>query len=178
MTPLCKLSPHRPPRVAPALRSAFRGVAFAAALSVVTSVAGTASARPEMPSALQSQADMPCPVSCGICHIAPQGGGPRTAFGRSLEDPGFIGTATPESLATALGELRGFNVDSDGDGAPDVDELAAGTDPNGPGELCGFAFPEYGCARVEPRGRVDGVAGLAAALTVLGGALLARRGRH
>lgn len=68
-------------------------------------------------------------------------------------------------------------VDSDGDGVGDVAELRQERDPNVPGAgvVCG---PTYGCfARVEPRGRIDGVA-LSAALAVAGALILFGRRRR
>jgi hypothetical protein len=79
------------------------------------------------------------------------------------EASGAGGSGTGGSGATG-GSPAGA-VDSDSDGIGDVEELRQNQDPNAPGVAikCG---PAYGCgARVEPRGRIDGIA-LAAAIGV------------
>lgn len=75
------------------------------------------------------------------------------------------------------GSGGGVVVDSDEDGMGDVEELRNGRDPNvaGAKDICG---PTYGCgARIEPRGRIDGLA-LGAALAVAGALLISMRRRR
>jgi hypothetical protein len=67
-----------------------------------------------------------------------------TAFARSMELRGLSGDSV-DSLNQALAPMA--DVDSDGDGARDLDELAWGGDPNqveGP-EAQPASPPSYGC---------------------------------
>lgn len=61
---------------------------------------------------------------CGTCHVDPRGGGRRNPFGK---DYGRIAIAQGEKYNEALGAL-----DSDGDGATNDQEFAAGTNPGDP----------------------------------------------
>ena len=60
-------------------------------------------------------------LGCGTCHVDPRGGGRRNPFGK---DYGRIAIAQGERYTEALGAL-----DSDGDGATNDQEFAAGTNP-------------------------------------------------
>lgn len=119
--------------------------------------------------------DMPCTPPCTLCHRDLQGGRGTVSqpFGLSMMANGLT-YADPPSLASALAALRAKAIDSDGDGAVDVDELSQGNDPDvpGPGQLC-LELPRYGCgAHVAPARPVDrlgpaAVVGFLAALSAL-----------
>ncbi len=73
----------------------------------------------------------PVPQQCALCHTngITGYGTVSTPFGVTLRDRGL--TAKAEALLDEiLDELEADDVDSDGDGTSDVDELRAGTDPN------------------------------------------------
>lgn len=69
-------------------------------------------------------------IPCGNCHDNPNGGGNRgRPFYFTLIDHGFkVGEV--ETIAVALEKVEQGQVDTDGDQAVDVAELAAGTSPN------------------------------------------------
>src|SRR4051812_36086906 len=68
---------------------------------------------------------------CDLCHHAAMEpvGAVDTLFGKSIVARGLV-DADAASLAKALDGLREGGVDSDGDGARDLDELSWGGDPN------------------------------------------------
>ena len=86
-----------------------------------------------------------CP-DCTLCHATPECGNGTvvTDFGLSLVGFGSKGR-DPASLDRALDADRAQRWDSDGDGVPDIDELAVGTDPSGPA-LGRVAGAKYGCS--------------------------------
>ena len=115
------------------------------------------------------------PPPCRVCHIqGTTGAGTiQTPFGISMLAHGMSGDK--DSLVTALTALSKLDVDSDGDGVPDVQELAIkNTDPNTPagGELAGD--PSYGCAVLGGASP----AGLPALMTATALLWLARRRRR
>ncbi|MEN9786215.1 MAG: hypothetical protein RLZZ299_1479 [Pseudomonadota bacterium] len=128
----------------------------------------TAAASPIYTSALQNDLGMPCAPTCLACHTT-AGGGSGTVqqpFGEALMDAGLTGGGDTDGLASALDALG--THDSDGDGNPDVDELASGDNPNGGAPYCvpdgtsgTVDAPAYGCLNT------------AAAGTGLGGVFLA-----
>ena len=87
-------------------------------------------ATPNFPAALRAAESLPSMPDCTLCHRgAPQAGTVTTPFGISMRQRGLV-MYDEESLRAALAAMRADAVDSDGDGTPDLDELAAGTDPN------------------------------------------------
>jgi len=105
-----------------------------------------ASARPEYPGAIQEAASIPCTPTCRLCHTEIPGNKHNVngQFGSTVRANGLY-PGQPESLNVVVANLRTKMIDTDGDGKIDVDELAAGLDPNTPdpkAELCG---PAYGC---------------------------------
>ncbi len=113
-----------------------------------------------------------CVPPCTICHASLAGGAGTvvTPFGESMRDRGLTGGMQTALLTAALDAMAADEVDSDADGALDVDELAGGEDPNGGEPFCELLAPEYGCFN---QGRAPAGA-LATALAVL----LARRRRR
>jgi hypothetical protein len=90
---------------------------------------------------------------CRLCHIdgTTGSGTVQTPFGISMLAHGL--TSDRSTLAPALDALRTANVDSDGDGVSDVDELMADTDPNTKADVSlSSSDPSYGCAVATHRG--------------------------
>lgn len=110
-------------------------------------VADMAHALPELPESMQEAAAIPCLPHCTLCH-RDENGGAQTVdrpFGES-----FVAAGGTHNHREALATLTAERTDSDGDGAIDVDELAAGSDPNTAYEatLCG---PSVGCGIADER---------------------------
>lgn len=104
-------------------------------------------------------------VTCTTCHHTLETGTDLTLFGAALRARGALGK-DETSLEAALARMKTDAVDSDGDGARDLDELSWGGDPNTadlpppvPEE------PTYGWCSTTP-GRKSGQAGLLVGLCV------------
>lgn len=97
---------------------------------------------PSFPAALAERAEMPCEPPCTTCHATSAGGAGTvvTPFGTAMRGAGLTGgdVETVEPALSALAEH-----DSDGDGLPDDEALAAGLDPSTGDGLCDG--PVYGC---------------------------------
>jgi len=136
-----------------------------------------AAASPGYPDALQTDLGLASAPGCGLCHHAATApvGAADTPFGKATVAHGLV-TGDATSLSRALDSLRTDGVDSDGDGAKDLDELSWGGNPNVASAPEGVDSPPlaYGCSwaskPVEGSGAVV-VASLLAALT-------RRRGRR
>ena len=131
---------------------------------------------------------MPFIPECTICHGDNKGGigNFRRVTGTGELGMGYVlsrqYSLDPDDQSTwgqALDHLKSDAQDTDGDGTPDATELVTGdpkgggmpTDPNDPtpGASIEPDTPSYGCVRVSPRGRVDGVASaVSAAVLALG----------
>lgn len=132
----------------------------------------------DMPGVIQKAANMPCTPACTLCHMVPEGGSgtAQQPFVGDLFDVGFNRDSSVTDIQTAIDALKEQQVDGDGDGIPDIDELQQGLNPNDPNKGASLCGPVYGCVRVAKPGRVDGVASAAsAAVLLLGMALLRRR---
>ena len=133
----------------------------------------TASASFPFPDAVKDAAGMPCAPTCMLCHET-MGGGTGTVtqpFGIAMMERGLQGSAQTELVPSAYAALDADNVDSDGDGVPDADELSAGENPNPDGEpFCGedgasaLPTPSYGCfnSSAAPASVVGALGGLLA----------------
>ncbi len=118
-------------------------------------VARVGSASTSFPEAIKSALVLDAPPACSLCHekdAAPVGPADRP-FAKSLLDRGLV-SGDSASLLSALDRMRKDGVDSDGDGARDLDELSWGGDPNAADRPeNGVVEPmSYGCAFVNGGG--------------------------
>jgi len=152
-----------------------RGASISLALAGLL-VSAAASASPGYPEAMQTDLGLARAPGCDLCHHAAMEpvGAADTLFGKATIAKGLVG-ADVASLARALDGLREGGVDSDGDGARDLDELSWGGDPNhadvpegGSGEPV-----TYGCSWARGAGG-EGWMGVVAGVM---GAIAARRAR-
>jgi MYXO-CTERM domain-containing protein len=126
------------------------------AFVVVFAAAGAAVASSNYPAALRDHLDATSVPSCTACHETNAGGSGTVvqAFGVAMLDAGLVGGGDTASLTAALDALEADNVDSDGDGTGDVDELRAGQDPNVAGGVAatpvGYGFGCSTTPTVEP----------------------------
>jgi hypothetical protein len=158
----------------------------------IVAAAPMARATPNFPDALRAKVPLSYTPPCTICHATLEGGTGTVVqkFGIAMRARG-LQPNDETTLANALTKMKADNVDSDGDGTNDVDELAAGKDPNTgkvlatPGADGGAAAdtigpPMVGCggAHVAPY-RARGVAaGLVGALGFVLAAVARRRTRR
>jgi hypothetical protein len=121
---------------------------------------------------------------CTLCHTDVAGGAGTITrpFGTALKnDFGMNGGGDIASVLAALDAAAAAGLDVDMDGAPDVDEVAGGGDPNDPTKGIGGAAPpvpvEYGCVGsiAGKRSSTDGTALTVAVLAAL--ALVCKRRR-
>lgn len=94
-------------------------------------VAAPAWATDQFPPAIKTRYSRPADPPCALCHTngITALGTVTTPLGSALRLRGLVANDVA-SLNTALDTLTTENVDSDGDGATDVAELTASTDPN------------------------------------------------
>jgi hypothetical protein len=109
------------------------------------SVAPHSSAEKTFPGAIQEAANIPCFPTCLLCHTGIPGtiANLEQPFGKTVFKHGAR-PGNPDSMNTVIANLRREMVDTDGDGKIDVDELAAGSNPN-PEPSVEFCGPTYGC---------------------------------
>lgn len=148
----------------------------AVALAAALTSGRTAEARDEFPARIISDLGRPDSVldapPCSLCHLYGKTGGDTlvTPFAWAMRARGLTGSGA--SLDQALARVAADRVDSDGDGVLDVDEIAAGADPNSatsvpsPTATTPVPDPQLGCA-VAGRGRGGKAAVLAALATAL-----------
>ncbi len=110
------------------------------------------------PEALRTHLDIAPTPPCDVCHRAaaePVGAADRP-FSLALSARGLQGN-DDASLFTSLDQMQADGVDSDGDGARDLDELSWGGDPNVADvlEAQGHEPPSYGCAVTGVHGPLD-----------------------
>ena len=124
-----------------------------------------AHAKDEFPGQIARDWSLSYDPPCSVCHMKGNTGSatPIMPFALSLRSRGLSGDSN--SLSTALVKLKADNVDSDGDGVADFDELAAGSDPNSSANSTIKNDQEagYGCGGTAPSGRSGpGMAGVLA----------------
>lgn len=108
------------------------------------------------PDTVASDLGMPCTPTCLLCHTTNSGGdGTATQpFALAMEDRGLTGGSATDLVTSALAAMESDGVDSDSDGVIDVDELAAGDNPNDATSFCAgdVLQPQYGCLTTVPVG--------------------------
>jgi hypothetical protein len=126
---------------------------YLAVVPAVLLLATSARAQQEYPGMLQDHLALKYPPPCSLCHAKGNTGTGTvtTPFGWSMRGRGLVADE-PQSVTKALDSLRDAHTDSDGDGAADVDELVAGTDPNSAGSIPipNGEEPGYGCGGEAP----------------------------
>jgi MYXO-CTERM domain-containing protein len=124
---------------------------FAAASLVVAAwlVSGGAAASASFPEAMKADLGISAAPACDLCHHGATDpvGTADTLFAKSMVARGLVADDVA-SLAEALKRMRADGVDSDGDGAQDLDELWWGGDPNvGDTPEMGYQTPvQFGCS--------------------------------
>jgi len=124
------------------------GLGWIAALGILALTMSTpAHATPNFPPAIQSYLMLDAQPECTLCHVGTQRiGSVNTAFGRLARERGLM-RYNVASLELALRAIEAENVDSNGDGVPDIMQLRMGESPNPEDET----VPAYGCgANVAP----------------------------
>jgi hypothetical protein len=136
-----------------------------------------AHAVPEFPREVQRDLALDYEPPCSLCHVKNNTGvgTARTPFALSMRDYG-LSADDRASLSAALSALAQDNIDSDGDGVSDTDELKAGKDPNSDADvsLKGQTVPAWGCA-VAPRTAAAHGGAWPSALALGAALLLSRR---
>lgn len=108
--------------------------------------------------------------ACTLCHEAAKApvGAADTPFAKAMIARG-LDADTPAALDAAIAKMRADKVDSDGDGAEDLDEVSWGADPNhGDVQQSAGDPPAYGCGMAggprRPAWALVAIAGLALAI--------------
>jgi len=125
---------------------------IAIAIAVLAFAKG-ASASPRYPDELRTALSLSKSPACTLCHAGDVDAGPaETPFAKSMKARGLRGEASDagidSTLSSALAAMRKDGVDSDGDGAQDLDELTWGGNPNvyDGSPATDLETTSYGCA--------------------------------
>jgi hypothetical protein len=144
-----------------------RALFFVVPFVALVALPRQALATPTFPEVIAQHLGLATAPDCTLCHNGTPGTGTvTTPFGKAMRSRG-VHAYDEDSVVTALDALAAEKTDSDGDGVPDIDELKAGTSPNG-----GSITPEYGCALAPGAG---GPSASLAAIVVAASLLAARR---
>jgi MYXO-CTERM domain-containing protein len=112
-------------------------------------VSSGAAASASFPDAMKADLGTSAAPGCALCHqsAANPVGPADTLFAQSMVARGLVAN-DDASLADALKRMRADGVDSDGDGAQDLDELWWGGDPNhADAPETGYQTPvQFGCS--------------------------------
>jgi len=133
------------------------------------------------PLAIQSELSLVKAPDCTLCHRNDLGGiGTVTRpFGRTMMTQFGLMGANVAALRSALAGSDAAKLDSDGDGASDIDELRKGTDPNvgssGMEAAPNVPLPRTGCALNASLPSSPLSAGAAFIVVVIGVSLQRRR---
>lgn len=120
----------------------------AAGFVLATAWAVPATATPTFPDVIKEDLQLADSPDCTLCHEGtPKIGSVTTPFGAHMMERNLV-AYDEDSLRTALKAVDGEKSDVDADGVPDIDELKAGTDPNGAGTDGSSDTPKYGCNNV------------------------------
>ena len=164
-------------------RSLFKALASGAALVAGVALSPPAAASESFQPHLAEKVGMPCVPACTLCHFTNVGGADNLRPGTFVETLLVAANGTgspvqggvPESLDPGLAALMAMPKDTDGDGAFDLDELKAGTDPSGgAAPICDV--PKYGCGASVANTAPTRFGALALALSVM--LALGLRRRH
>ena len=163
---------------------------------VATTVAPLAHAIPDFPPEVMKVFEMPCEPACTLCHDSLKGGEGTVVqlFGKFYYDLQLLDTDNLASIQDVRVNAERFSsdcpdapttatgYDADCDGLSDVEELAAGSNPNetDPDASICIEGVEYGCVgSVAPRAaRVSGEGGALLFATLFGLSVFVRRRRR
>ena len=103
-----------------------------AALAALLLGANVASATSNFPAAVRTKLSLSYDPPCSLCHTngITGRGTVTTPFGKAMLARGLV-ASDETALNAALDKMVAEKVDSDLDGTTDIDELKAGTNPNG-----------------------------------------------
>ena len=135
--------------------------------------AHAAHAKEQFRDAIVSELNASQTPPCSICHLGGKTSGATvfTPFAWTMRAHGMSNSTS--SVRSAIRAVATDEVDSDGDGVPDAQEILDGTDPNAPGTATDIQDPQLGC-RV---GGGAGERGAAASSAMLLAWLIRRRRR-
>jgi hypothetical protein len=155
-------------------KPSLRGWRSALTAAVVAGVwSNNANAMPTFPGEIQKHLQMSETPPCTLCHATLSGGGPVvTRFGQAMIKYG-LDPSSDASVGTALDNLEQRRIDSNGDRAPDVEQLRAGVDPNTGQPLAGAE--KFGCGARVATGSTRANAGFILATVLACMALRIRR---
>lgn len=147
-------------------------ISIALALGLCAAVAHPVHAVEDYADEIAKQLELADKPSCHYCHaVGPDGVATDTAFADALKTRGFSRRNGIPSLRRALERLDEENVDSDGDGSTDVEELIAAANPN---EAKDRGRPAQGCSLSPSRPGHFGASGIC----LLAACWLGRRSRQ
>jgi hypothetical protein len=136
----------------------------AVALLAISLYATRGLATPNFPPGIKNDLMLSYEPQCSLCHTngVTGLGTVHTPFGESMRARGLV-PYDDASLSAALAKMKADNVDSDGDGVPDIEELVQGNDPDVPDKgkppSAGGPVVAYGCGAQIAGGGVPDQAG-------------------